>query len=377
MSVIAVHDIAALPSYVPAWESLAAAAVEPNVFHEPWMMLPALREFGGGQQLLFLLVFGPDPARPKGLGLLCGFFPLERQGRYKGLPIPHLRIWRHLHSFLSTPLLRAGRGSETLQALFDWLGRERGGSSLLELGLVSADGPFQQLLIDHLNEHGRLSCVEETTTRGLLRVGDDGEAYLRTAMSGDRHKKMRQKRRRLGQLGRLETRLLESEGELETWIEWFLQLEANGWKGREGTALAVHENQRRFFHTIAKEAFARQRLMMLGLFLNAKPVALKCSLLMGQGAVGFKTAYDEDYAQYSPGMLLVADNILQVHARPELQWMDSCAVSQAELFNRLYRERRLMQTLLVSTGRRGGDLTVSLLPLLRWLKRLARWNPSP
>ena len=31
----------ALEPYVPAWDSLAAGALEPNVFYEPWMLRPA------------------------------------------------------------------------------------------------------------------------------------------------------------------------------------------------------------------------------------------------------------------------------------------------------------------------------------------------
>ena len=47
MSVIAVRDLIALSAFVPAWEELAAAALEPNVFYEHWMLLPALEAFGG------------------------------------------------------------------------------------------------------------------------------------------------------------------------------------------------------------------------------------------------------------------------------------------------------------------------------------------
>ena len=46
------------------------------------------------------------------------------------------------------------------------------------------------------------------------------------------------------------------------------------------------------------------------------------------------------------------------------------------MINRLWKDRRLMQTVLVATGRRGGDLAVSVLPLLRWGQRLVR-RPRP
>ena len=50
-SVVVVRDLPALSSFVPAWEELAAAALEPNVFYEHWMLLPALQAFGAGKDL--------------------------------------------------------------------------------------------------------------------------------------------------------------------------------------------------------------------------------------------------------------------------------------------------------------------------------------
>jgi len=45
-SVVVMRDVQALSSFVPAWEELAAAALEPNVFYEHWMLLPACRHSG-------------------------------------------------------------------------------------------------------------------------------------------------------------------------------------------------------------------------------------------------------------------------------------------------------------------------------------------
>jgi hypothetical protein len=108
---------------------------------------------------------------------------------------------------------------------------------------------------------------------------------------------------------------------------------------------------------------------MLGLFLEGRPIALKCNFLAPPGSFAFKIAFDENYARYSPGVHLEMANIEQVLAQPGLDWMDSCAIPDHFMINRLWTERRTVQTLLISTGRRFGDLAVSLIPLLRWLKR--------
>src|SRR3954465_8798122 len=61
MSVAVARDEASLSGYLQAWEELAAEAIEPNPFYESWMLLPALRAFGAGRDLSFVLVFAPHP----------------------------------------------------------------------------------------------------------------------------------------------------------------------------------------------------------------------------------------------------------------------------------------------------------------------------
>src|SRR5262245_39441110 len=64
MSVVVIDDLTALEKYVPAWEDLAAAAIEPNVFYEPWMVMPAIRAFGAGRRLQIALILASEPSRP-------------------------------------------------------------------------------------------------------------------------------------------------------------------------------------------------------------------------------------------------------------------------------------------------------------------------
>src|SRR5262245_62089417 len=105
MSVVVVNELTALEEYVAAWEDLAAAALEPNVFYEPWMVMPAIRAFGAGRRLKFALILAHEPERPNHSPgpieppLLCGIFPLEEQSHYQGLrrklPFKTLRFWKH------------------------------------------------------------------------------------------------------------------------------------------------------------------------------------------------------------------------------------------------------------------------------------------
>jgi hypothetical protein len=371
LHVVALTDFDRLQEYVPAWEELARSALEPNPFYEAWMLIPALRLLGAGKSLQLVLVLAEDKARPGGPPVLCGVFPLERKPRYKGLPVPVLSLWKHLYCFLCTPLVRADRARECLSAFFDWLAADSQ-SPLAELNYVSGEGPFHQALVDCLNERLGLSFVSDLYNRALFKPMQSADQYLRAAMSREHRKDVRRRSRRFSEEGRVEFAALDRETEVDSWLAEFIQLEFNGWKRDHGGAIGSREEYRNYFTTVAKEAFRRGRLMMLGVRLDGRPVALKCNFLAGGGAFAFKIAYDEGLSRYSPGFLLELENVKRLHARPEVEWMDSCAVPVHFMINRLWLDRRTIQTVLVSAGKWRGDLAVSLMPLMRWLNRKVR-----
>lgn len=366
MSVMVGATLGALTDFLPAWEDLASDALEPNVFYEPWMLMPALRNLGSDRTLLTVLIFGADPNRP-GTPLLCGLFPLECERGYKRLPVKFLRLWRHKHCFLTTPLIRAGYERETLEAFFDWLASDARSGALMEFNTIPGEGPFQQALSDYLRGSARLNYITEGYRRAFFRPAADADAYLGAAISGSHRRIIRRKEKQLSAIGRLEWDAITPDDDVTVWIKEFLQLEASGWKGREGSALASNEAERNYFESIVTEAFRRSRLMMLALRLDGRPIAYKCDFLAGRGLFSFKIAFDEDYACHSPGALLEVENIRRLHTQSQIEWADSCAGPSDSMFKRLWLSQRMIRDVIVSTGKAPGDLVVSMIPLLKWL----------
>src|SRR5262249_344472 len=374
MSVVIVDDLTALEKHIASWEELAAAAIEPNVFYEPWMLMPALRAYGGAGRLFFALVQAPDPARPLGPPLLCGFFPLELKDNYDGiskrLPLKTLCLWRKPEMiYLCAPLLRAGYAREALAAFFDWLGAGDYNCSLMEFGFVTGEGPFHHLLVDYLNEHPKFSYVTGAFTRALFRPAADAEEYVRSALGRFRRKEYRRQEKRLAETGRLEYTAIEPGDDVDARIEEFLEFEAKSWKGSGGRAIVCSETDRKYFVEIAREAFRRGMLMMIVLRVNGRTSVYRINFLSGVGSFAFKIAFDEEYARYSPGVLLELENIRLLHERPQIKWMDSCADPDRFMINQLWTDRRAIQTLVISTGKRQGDLIVAAIPLLKWGNR--------
>jgi hypothetical protein len=141
----------------------------------------------------------------------------------------------------------------------------------------------------------------------------------------------------------------------------------SGWKGRAGGAFAASEAALRFAREVLGEAHRRGRLHMVGIDCERRPVARRVTLLAGAGSYAFKTAYDESFASYSPGVLAELLCLREVH-KLDVQWMDSYTDPDNPTMNRMWKDRREMQSTAVAVGA-WGELWLSALPLLRWTTR--------
>jgi hypothetical protein len=83
---------------------------------------------------------------------------------------------------------------------------------------------------------------------------------------------------------------------------------------------------------------------------------MQCNLVDGGVVFGFKVAYDEALARFSPGALLEVDAFRVFHESPSLKSADSCASPDSELVNRIWPDRRRLQTLIVPTQARRAAL---------------------
>lgn len=367
MNLIVIRHWEELSEHIQAIEALVVAAAEPNVFYEHWMLIPAMKTLRAGADVRIVLIFGPDPIRKSAPPILCGLIPLELKPDLYKLPVRNYTSWKYKYCFLCTPLLRKDYEREVLIEFFAWLQNHEGQPPLMQFKHISGEGSVHQALIDVLNGEERAFYIWELFNRALFRPRENSEKYIEAALSGRRRKEIRRQQRLLGEKGELAFVRADSAGDSYHWISDFLKLEASGWKGKSRTAFASNEVDREFFESFALEAFSRGRLMMVAIKLAGKPVAMKCNLLAGEGSFAFKIAYDEQLSLFSPGVLLELENIRALHENPAIKWMDSCAEPVHFMINRLWIDRRTIQTVISSTGKLVGDLAILLLP---WMKQL-------
>jgi CelD/BcsL family acetyltransferase involved in cellulose biosynthesis len=349
------------------WDRLADRASEPNPFSERWMMLAAARHLGPGGETRAIAVWDDEePGRE-----LIGLIPVVIERGYAHLPIAFVRNWRHHHNFLGTPLIAAERECDFWSAVLIHLDESPWAKGFFHLDNVVEDGPVHRGLAEASAKLGRPCAVVHRLQRALLQSGLSPQAYYEAAVRKKKRKELKRLSARLAERGGVAYERLDARGDAERWCSDFLTLEASGWKGRSGSALATDPATEAFFREIFMGAHSAGRLEALRLTLDGKPIAMLVNFLTPPGSFSFKIAIDEDFAAFSPGVLIQIEN-LKLLGRADVDWMDSCAAEDHSMINSLWRERRSVVRLSVPLSGRSRRAIFLAVRMVERLSALAR-----
>ncbi|HEU0134631.1 MAG TPA: GNAT family N-acetyltransferase [Allosphingosinicella sp.] len=318
------------PAFLAEWQDLAGTASEPKCFQEPWFVAAGLEHLTGDRDIRLAEVRD---------GGLIGVIPLCVRGDYGRLPAAHVRNWRHHNDFLGTPLVRKGRESDFWRSLLGHLDRSDWAPGFLHINGLLELGPVHRGLVEAASELGRPVPIVKRRIRAALASSLSPEEYLETTVRKKKRKELKRLANRLAELGMPTYRKWSAADDLDPWCDSYLALEAAGWKGRAGSALAACPRTDAFFRKAMSGAAAAGRLQIRSLDLDGRPIAMLINFLTPPGGFSFKIAYDEAYSRFSPGVLLQLDN-LDLLERDDIEWMDSCAAENHPMIDSLWGERR-------------------------------------
>lgn len=324
-----------------SWSRLADRASTPNAFFEAGFLVPSLSIFDReGEVSLALLVEG---------GQLRGMMPCTSRSDYHGRRLPHSANWLHANMFCGVPLVEAGYEEAFWTAYLATRHHLLGSSWFVHFSRLPADCTVTRALETVCLSQQRQMQIVHREARAVLNRGSTPETHLAQTMTPKARKELRRQRRRLDELGTVEIVRSRSQEGLQRWIEEFLMLETKGWKGESGSSLASNTHTTALFIQALTRAAEQGRLERLSLTLEGKPIAMLATLLAPPGSFSFKTAFDEDYARYSPGMQLQVENLALLDD-PDLVWCDSCAAEGHPMIERIWRDTREMVSITVEAG---------------------------
>jgi CelD/BcsL family acetyltransferase involved in cellulose biosynthesis len=332
------------------WTDLLRRAAEPNLFMDPALIVAAHdADPDGGHRAL--LAWTSVDGRKQLTGLWA--FSLGRPRRSM-LPLPVMRAPAFSHSYLATPVIDRDRLDETLDAMLDGVAESHVLPKIMSLDTMGSGGPTYDALVRVLAARGTGPCVFEQVQRPRLASELDGKAYLEKALSSSTRKKLRQHRRKLSEKGTLTSSIATSAEDVGKAVDEFLAMEAAGWKGRQGTAIASNTADAAFMRGAMAALAESGSAAVHSIHLDGKPVSMQIVARAGAVAFTWKTAYDEAFHDFSPGMLLLEDYTTAFLADKSIAFVDSCSFDDTG-FMSAWQERQSVADIWID-ARRGGSL---------------------
>lgn len=304
-----------------AWAELEARASVPNAFLSPYFVLPAMRHLLGAESVVGAFI----ERRSSGSVTLIGVALFQAEKPSRRFPLPHLRAFASIHSYLTGFLLDSDYAAEVSQILARFLASNR----YRWHGVLFENCP-QELMTAPETQAAFLENRLRWQAAGLwqrpvLRPGRDKVSDL-SQVSRHSLKDYQRHLRHLQALGRVEWQALRGHEPMETNLAAFLQLENTGWKEQQRSSLASNPAHLRFFEEMSAAFHRAGRLCLTELRLDGNIIASTVNLISGRAGFGFKLGWDTRYARHSPGII----NLVQMmeHAEEtfsDLDYLDSSA----------------------------------------------------
>jgi CelD/BcsL family acetyltransferase involved in cellulose biosynthesis len=331
------RESAELDAVLPAWKRLADHSLAPAGLNAPELVMPLLRGLPGAE--LAVVKQGND---------LLFALPVRR---WRYLP-RLLSNWMTALTIIGEPHLDREFPEVALTSFINHL------KYPIVLHSIEVNGPFWNVLA---KQDAQVSILA-TWQRAALHLAGTYESWAESNFGAKRRREYRRLTNRLSDLGKLEFLSLETGRDYRPWATELLALEAAGWKGKRGTAMAADLGLSAAFKEACQFLGVAGKLRFWKLALDGRPIAMMYAIVEGDRAWLHKMTYNEDYAKFSPGILVALFAIERLYAEGGVRLVDSCAIPGHQMMESFLRDRLHMADVMLaphSVGSRRFDFARS------------------
>ena len=346
-----------LRSRLDAWDFLANNALSRVIPFESNILLPALMHLAT-ESVRILIV--EDVAAESHCNLV-GLVPIEPKSVYR-LPFKAAEIWKHDQCFDATPLLHKQFAVEAWKLICEKI--KATGFSLLSLDTVSAEEEFERVFRAVEEQNRIVRFQRDQYQRAAFTPSKTSADYIQKYCSKNVRKSTKRQLRRLEELGKVTWEKSDASSNFEQLAEDFLKLEASGWKGKAGTALASTAATKAFYKEMIRESAKADKAKFLSLKLDGRPIAMLSDIHSEKLSYCYKTAYNEDFSSFSPGLQTEFKNIEYLH-RAGIELGDSCTSASTSSVNRIWGQKLAFQNLVLSLSPGLTRTAVKALPVIQ------------
>jgi CelD/BcsL family acetyltransferase involved in cellulose biosynthesis len=303
VKVVTAHEFPDLSSHRAAWDRLAWDAPQrvPTIL-PAWVESSLRHGLRPSERWFCVFAYRGD--------LLVGVLPvIVTPQLLLGSARPRLRtIYDGVTTFTGDIPLSRDRSGAVLDALLSEARRQVPGHTGVAFRSVRQSSPLWEALNQSI--HGYVVRPGEEVSYSRVDLAGWHESLL----SSNLRRNLKRYRVRLEGKGQVEVRI-EPARPGESLLTEFLALEAAGWKGRAGTAILQRPRELAFYTDLINTLREQGRLEWQTVRVGGRLIAAGFGVRCGDALVLPKIAYDEEFADYSPGSLLTHAVMVDASAR--------------------------------------------------------------
>jgi Acetyltransferase (GNAT) domain len=216
-------------------------------------------------------------------------------------------------------IVEPGREDEVMPLLLSCLSRIKPAPAGLRLKRLLDCSPIKPIIKHKMK--GFAAVCRLSGYGSYIKVGGSYKDYsegLETRFV----RNLRRLERRLRTMGELEYQLIDDKAGNEECLNRFLEIEASGWKGRNGTAIARSASLLKFYSTLTARLAGLGWLEWHFLNLRGKAIAAILAIRFDRKLVILKIGYDEAYSSFSPGNKLFEKMVQRAFASGRFDEID-------------------------------------------------------
>ena len=339
----------AVALYAAQLRELNKRALMPNLVHDAAIPAPALEYLDKKAQSPDVILAWQHLDEAAQNKRLVGWLVVHRVRALPAIGPAYLKNWHHLQSYMGHPIVDRDFGDKALSALFENALTQTGASGRLMMSNVPGAGPMYDAMLRVTSNEDLLMCEIDRHQRAAMMCEFDGDAYLEAALSSKKRKEYRRLKNRLSDCGCLKFETFQEDDDISSWIDDFLHLEGAGWKGRNQTAFNNRQDWVEFLKASTTGLVENNQCKLWRLRLNNQTLAITFAHHAGHQAWLNKITYDENYARYSPGVLLMLEVTKAIGNDPVITEVDSLATPNHPMINRLWRQKISTTDIIIST----------------------------
>jgi len=248
---------------------------------------------------------------------------VEENGTFSKMPVRKFRAPVNLWAGrFDAERSKGPDGQAAIRAAWKCL-RELDGWDLLQFR-DAPEGSTVGRLAEAARADGYRTVWESEKPSPYIALPTDPDLLEKVPINSRLRRELRRVRRHLGGQGLNFYRVETADRDA---LESFYRLEASGWKGQEGSAIACDRKNRQFFDEIAESAARFGYLSLYLLELKGQLIAAHFGFTLQGCYYSVVVAYNEEFKEFSPGHLII-DEIVRDCAGRGLRGYDLTGQNQ-------------------------------------------------